>query len=222
MGVTRRFDIDIDDDQIERGGLPSPGWFGAVVEQVEEVFENNSVKFRFTLTTPAEFAGKVVYDTLWDPSGAKDEEGEKKAEQRQLLYGKRLGLVPPADGPKAHRNFEIDYCNAEGKAVFLRLADRKDGSGFLQVEWGGIYAADDPRVPEKVRNGEPTPLTERALNLKGKGLQAERAERGEKPERAGATAAAKPAAGNASANGPANGPAAANRVEPAADSFDDL
>lgn len=161
MATTRRYEVDWTDDEVERGGNPPPGWYGARVVDVEENFDNDSIKVQYEILTPAEFHGRKIFDTLWSPEGAKDEEGAKRAVQRQLMVAKRIGILPPEE--QRQGTFDVDWSEALGREVYLRVQQR---DSFLQPEYAGVYGADDPRVPEKVRRGEQTPLSEKPLAVK--------------------------------------------------------
>src|SRR5262249_6677927 len=161
MTTRRRYDVDWDDDEIERGGSPPPGWYGACVFEVNENFENGSIKVVYEITTPTEFAKQRVFDTLWSPQNAKDEASEKRTLQRQLMIAQRLGIIPPPE--ERQGGFEVEWDEAVGREVFLRVTLR---DGFLQPEYAGVYGADDARVPEEVRQGHPAPLTVKPLVVK--------------------------------------------------------
>jgi hypothetical protein len=161
MATTKRYEVSWDDHEIESGGNPSPGWYGARLESVEEDFERDAIRLRFEITTPDEFRGRKVNDTLWSPQNAKDEESAKRTMQRNLLVAKRLGLLPP-EGERRD-GIEIDWLGAIGKEVYLRVTQR---DSYLQPEFSGVFAADDPRVPEQVRQGHATPLTVKPLAVK--------------------------------------------------------
>jgi hypothetical protein len=171
MTTTRRYDVDWNDDEIERGGNPPPGWYRARVVEVNANFENDSIKLVYEIITPDEFAGRKVFDTMWSPEHAKDDESAKRTLQRHLMVAKRIGLVPPEE-ERQGRPVEFDWADAEGREVFLRVTQRDN---FLQPEYAGVFGADDPRVPAEVRQGHQVPLTVKPLVVKDEKAQAAKA-----------------------------------------------
>lgn len=162
MTTTRRYEVDWTDDEVERGGNPPPGWYTARVVDVDENYTNDSIKVCYEILAPEEFNGRKVYDTLWSPDGADDEDKAKKATHRQLMIAKRLGVLPPEDQRKGGA-FEVEWAETLGHEAYLRLSERDN---FLQVEYAGVYSMDDPRVPESVRNGQQTALSVKPLVIK--------------------------------------------------------
>jgi hypothetical protein len=206
MDTTRHYDVDWDDDEIERGGNPPPGWYKARVVEVTPNFENGSIRLVYEIITPDEFAGRKVFDTMWDPSHAKDDQAAKRTQQRHLLVAKRIGIGPPKEECQG-RGCDIVWADAEDREVFLRVTLR---DSFLQPEYDGIYGVDDARVPEQVRQGHQTPLTVKALVVKD-----------EKAQGAKARPAGPPPGGAAPAAGGAR-PRATTPVKPKPEDWSDL
>src|SRR5262245_10816245 len=119
MATRKRYEVTWDDHEIETGGQPSPGWYGARVEGVEEDYERDAIRIRYEVLTPDEFRGQRVNDTMWSPENAKDPESAKRTLQRNLLVARRLGIVPPEE--ERRDGIEFEWLDAVGKEVFLRV-----------------------------------------------------------------------------------------------------
>lgn len=150
-------DVDLDGydaESVERpDGLP-PGWYIACVDDVFKHQKLNALVLKFRVHA-GDHEGQKIEELLWDPSGAKDKDGAKKAKDRRVMVAKRLGLIPEqAWGNQAR----LDWSGAVGKVVAINVKPRKykDKAGNdqekNQIDYGGIFALSDERVPKEVRD----------------------------------------------------------------------
>jgi hypothetical protein len=209
MATTKNYSVDWNDDELERGGNPPPGWYRGRVVAVDENFETGALKVTYEIITPAEFSGRKIFDTLWAPENAKDDEAAKRTLQRQLMVAKRLGVLPPEE-ERQGGSFTVDWGDAEGREAFLRVTQRDN---YLQPEYAGVFGVDDGRVPAEVRQGHQTPLSVKPLAVKDE-------KAGSGKARATSQPPAKSPAGPASTNN--NRPRVTTPAKPAAEDWSDV
>src|SRR5262245_30381188 len=116
-------------------------------------------------------------------------------------------ILPPKE--ERQSGIEFEWLDAVGKEVYLRVAQR---GGYLQPEFDGIFAADDPRVPGAVRQGHATPLSVKPLAVKEEKAGAGKAQPASQPP-------AKPLAATAGNN---NRPRVTTPAKPAPEDWSDL
>lgn len=129
-------------EQVEKAasGIDA-GWYRALVA---DVYEDDHTNLKLVFELPD---GRRHTETLWDPNAS---EKPQRLQQRRDAFSIRLGLVPRDAKGTA---FEFDWLDAIGREVVVNLGKKQNDKGqfFTQLEWMGLYAADDLRVQEQVK-----------------------------------------------------------------------
>jgi hypothetical protein len=158
MGFELNLDLGgVDLDRLDAGSVREPGWYHCEVADVAENPERPGNYSLILRVLQGNHRGAAIFHHFSDPSQAASVKASEMARDKIAVFGKRLGILRP--------NGSIDLLAAIGKRCFAKLATRSytpetgKNAGILQTvtepEFAGIYAEEDPRVPEPARRGEP-------------------------------------------------------------------
>lgn len=146
---------DLGEDDLDAGAALAPGYYRATVAEVREnQFTPGNFDVEFAVTVGPHKGGKV-WDTIVSPENAKDVEAGKKCLNRVAMYATRTGLMSKEE--LAGRQAEIDWSELVGREVVIKVKEHNytggDGAAKskVQVEFSGVFALDDERVPEAER-----------------------------------------------------------------------
>jgi hypothetical protein len=153
------FDLDLTDiaeEDVERGTNVPAGYNYVRVKDTYEDHKNTDARvFEWEVLFDGPYRKSLIYDRLFDPSSASDPDKALAMRKRIAIYAKRLGLL---SSDAFGKRVPINWTVAIGRECVLKTKERSytdpetgEKKITIGVEFAGIYAIDDERVPEEVR-----------------------------------------------------------------------
>lgn len=153
---------DFDFQNCDTGGMPEIGTYHVKLSAVEsqddgEHTPSENLTFQVLGGTVPGQAGKQITERLY--LSGRDEDKTKKAIQRAMGFGKRMGVYTEADA-KALKAIEFE--KAIGKTFIIEVVDGSytdkvtgDKKEMVRLGYMGVWRDDSPDAPECPRVGKP-------------------------------------------------------------------
>jgi hypothetical protein len=146
---------DIDEADAERSSNVPVGWYRCRVHDVQEDKKEPDITvFQFVVES-GPFRKSFIFDRLYNPDTASDADKAKAMKSRMAMYAKRLGLI---DSTAFGRRVAMAWTRAIGRECYVHVkeheyVDRDTGEKkrTTKVDFSGVHALADERVPEDVR-----------------------------------------------------------------------
>lgn len=133
-------------EAVDSGGKVPVGWYKAKLDDYYPDAKNEGRHVFDVVVAGGAFDGKHLFYSFFDPSGADDLQKQKRALERILALGARLGLI------QAGTKGEIEFANAIGADLVVRVVENKRESGtFTEIGYLDVYPPDHHTIPADVR-----------------------------------------------------------------------
>lgn len=143
-----------DEIENEGGGVQTPGWYKAIVEDAGPAPKKPLEDMRFVFqVTEGAYTGAKVMQFIANPEFGADEEASKKLNARLLSFASRLGVW---DGVSPDPDPQWDECIGNDVVIHVELNQYTDKTTKQLVTkhslaYIGVYPPDHPKIPAEVR-----------------------------------------------------------------------